>query len=156
MGWQFNNCLNQNCNKETKHLMDIKEWYVKYKSIILYLFFGVCTTAVNVIVYWVTAHLLQIETMSSTVIAWVIAVLFAYITNRKWVFHSNITSIKEIIREIICFFTCRLATGGVDWGCMFLFVNVIGMNDIFIKFIANIIVIVLNYIASKLIIFTKK
>lgn len=136
--------------------MDIKEMYVKYKNIILYLFFGVCTTAVNVIIYWISAHLLQIGTMFSTTIAWIMAVLFAYITNRRWVFCSDATGIKEIIREVISFFTCRLVTGGVDWGCMFLFVNVIGINDILIKFMANIIVIVLNYIASKLIIFTQK
>ncbi len=136
--------------------MYLKDIYIKYKNIVLYLLFGVCTTAVNVIIYWISAHLLQIGTMFSTTIAWVIAVLFAYITNRRWVFCSDVTGIKEIIREVISFFTCRLVTGGVDWGCMFLFVNVIGINDILIKFMANIIVIVLNYIASKLIIFTQK
>lgn len=66
--------------------MDFKILLLKYKDIVLYLFFGVCTTLVNVIAYWICAHPLDINTMTSTIIAWVLAVLFAYITNRNWVF----------------------------------------------------------------------
>ena len=136
--------------------MQLKKYYNKYKDIIPYLFFGVCTTLVNIFVYWFMAHILFIATMASTVIAWVAAVLFAYVTNRKWVFHSEARESLEIIREILSFFGCRLGTGFVDWFCMYLFVDVLSWNDIIIKTIANIIVIVLNYVFSKLVIFKRK
>lgn len=136
--------------------MDIRKIYEKYKDVIPYLFFGVCTTIVNVVSYWVSAHLLHLGTMLSTVIAWILAVLFAYVTNRKWVFHSTAVGAHEIAKEMLSFFSCRLATGVVDWVSMFVFVDVLGWNDVIIKIVANIVVIVLNYVASKLIIFKKK
>ena len=125
----------------------------KYKDVIPYLFVGVCTTLVNVVSYWICAHVFSLATMPSTVIAWIAAVLFAYITNRKWVFHSDAHTGKEILIEMISFFGCRLATGFVDWGCMFVFVERLELNDVIIKIGANVLVIVLNYIASKMVIF---
>ena len=133
----------------------MKDLYEKYKDVIPYLFFGVCTTLVNVIAYWLCAHPLNLGTMRSTIIAWILAVLFAYITNRKWVFHSEAHSSKEIIKEMISFFGCRLATGVVDWGCMYFFVEVLHWNDLIVKLAANLLMIVLNYVASKLVIFKK-
>ena len=135
--------------------MDFQRIYTKHKDVIPYLFFGVCTTLVNVIVYWLCAHPLKLGTMPSTIAAWFLAVLFAYITNRKWVFHSTAITTPEITRELISFFGCRIATGIVDWLCMLIFVEVLGWNDVVIKFFANVLVIVLNYIASKLIIFKR-
>ncbi len=131
----------------------VKEILYKYRDVIPYLFFGVCTTVVNVIVYWGCAHLLSLSVMASTVTAWILAVLFAYVTNRKWVFKSTAVSREEIFREIISFFGCRLATGIMDWLCMLVFVELLQFNDVVIKVLANILVIVLNYAASKLIIF---
>jgi putative flippase GtrA len=135
--------------------MKIKELIQKYEDVIPYLFFGVCTTVVNVVVYWICAHLLAFNTMISTVIAWILAVLFAYVTNRKWVFKSTAYLKSEIAKEIVSFFSCRLATGIVDWLCMYIFVELLNFNDVFIKVVANILVIILNYVASKLIIFKK-
>lgn len=128
----------------------------KYKSVIMYLIFGVLTTLVNIIAYWLCAHIIGLATMPSTVIAWALAVLFAYVTNRKWVFDSQSVKTAEIIVECAKFFLARLATGVVDWLCMFVFVDILMQNDIIVKIAANIIVIVLNYVASKLIIFKKK
>lgn len=136
--------------------MDIKALYQKYKDIIPYGVFGVLTTLVNVAVYWLMAHLANLPTMPSTMIAWVAAVLFAYITNRKWVFHSEAHTRDEIIKEVGSFFACRLATGVVDWLCMLVFVDVLQFNDVAVKAIANILVIILNYIASKAVIFKRK
>lgn len=136
--------------------MNIKKLYEKYKDVIPYLFFGVCTTIVNVVSYWICAHPLKFGVLPSTIIAWILAVLFAYVTNRKWVFHSEASGAREIIREIGSFFGCRLATGVVDWLCMIVFVDFLNFNDVIIKFIANVIVIILNYIASKMVIFKRK
>ncbi|MCQ2505068.1 MAG: GtrA family protein [Saccharofermentans sp.] len=136
--------------------MSIKQLFEKYKDTIPYLFFGVCTTLVNIASYWICAHTFALKVMPSTIIAWIIAVLFAYITNRKWVFHSAAKSVRDIVKELLSFFACRLATGGIDWLCMFIFVTRLGWNDILIKIVANVLVIILNYLASKFLIFYKK
>ena len=136
--------------------MDLKSMIKQYRDVIPYLFFGICTTLVNVAVYWICAHPLNLETMVSTIIAWFLAVLFAYFTNRKWVFHSEAHDKSSVLKEIVSFFGCRIATGIVDWLCMFLFVDLLFLNDVVVKFAANILVIVLNYIASKLVIFRRK
>ena len=91
--------------------------------------------------------------MVSTVIAWILAVLFAYLTNRKWVFHSEADNSKAVLKEIGLFFAARLGTGVIDWASMFIFVDLMSFNDVVIKTLANIVVIILNYIASKFLIF---
>lgn len=134
----------------------IKKLVNKYRSIIMYLFFGVCTTLVNIISYYIFAHVIKCSVMFSTIVAWILAVLFAYITNRKWVFESKAKNKKEIFNEMLSFFSCRLATGIVDWLGMYILVEKIGFNDVVIKVIINIIVIILNYVFSKLIVFNNK
>lgn len=136
--------------------MDIKTLYQRYKNIIPYGIFGVLTTLVNVIVYWTAARFLELEVMPSTVIAWILAVLFAYMTNRKWVFHSIAVTAAEIRNEIISFFVCRLATGMLDWGCMYILADCMGVYDVAVKILSNILVVILNYMASRLVIFKKK
>lgn len=133
--------------------MNWKKLYKKYKDIIPYGIFGVLTTAVNIVAYWVLAHPVDLPTMPSTILAWVAAVSFAYLTNRKWVFHSKAHTGSEITKEMTVFFACRLATGVVDWACMYIFVDVLAWNDILVKFAANVLVVILNYVASKLFIF---
>lgn len=125
----------------------------KHQNILFYGFFGVCTTLVNIAAYWLCAHPAGLGTMPSTVIAWVLAVLFAYFTNRRWVFHSAAHTLTEKSMEMIRFFSCRLGTGILDWILMFVFVSGLHFNDVLIKTIANILVIILNYAAGKLIIF---
>lgn len=125
----------------------------KCRDVILYAIFGVLTTIVNIVVYFVMAHYVQLTVIISTVIAWILAVLFAYVTNRKWVFHSEAKTNKSVLREMSSFFSCRLATGIIDWGCMLVFVDLMHLNDMLIKMLANIVVIILNYAASKLLIF---
>lgn len=137
-------------------MVSLKKIFAKYKNIILYLMFGVLTTVVNVISFWLAAHIVRLPTMPSTIIAWVLAVQFAYFTNRRWVFGSEAHLRDEIAKEIGSFFTCRLVTGFVDWTCMFVFVGILNFNDLLIKLITNVLVIVLNYIASKLVIFKKE
>ena len=139
--------------------MNFEKWkalYTRYRDVIPYLFFGVCTTLVNMAAYWLAAYPLGLSVAASTVIAWVLAVLFAYVTNRRWVFHSDACTTSEILREMASFFSCRLATGLLDLGCMFLFVDVLHWNDLLIKALDNALVVVLNYVASKLLIFRKR
>lgn len=134
----------------------ISKLYEKYKDIIPYAIFGILTTLVNIVVYWICAHPFGMLVMPSTIVAWILAVLFAYLTNRKWVFHSEAKTNVAVMTEIISFFSCRLVTGIVDWICMYVFVDLLYWNDVVIKTGANILVIILNYVASKFLIFKKK
>ena len=134
----------------------VKPLLYKYQDILLYGIFGVLTTLVNIVSYWLMAHPLKMGVMASTMLAWVFSVCFAYVTNRKWVFRSKASGTKAVVKELVSFFACRIATGVVDWACMFLFVEVLRFNDVVIKVLANILVIILNYIASKLLVFRQK
>lgn len=128
---------------------------MRYKHVLAYVFFGVCTTAVNVIVYFLCARLMGLNTAWSTILAWFFAVLFAFLTNKSLVFGSKSWERSLLIREIAAFYLCRLATGVIDLATMILTVDVLGWNDMLMKFVSNVIVIVLNYVASRFIIFKK-
>ena len=134
----------------------MKQLFIKYKDVISYLFFGVLTTAVNVAVYYVFYNLLSIANVISTVIAWVVAVAFAFVTNKLFVFDSKSWAPSVALREFWTFTACRIGTGIVEIGMMWLFVDILTFNGTVMKLITNFIVIVLNYIFSKLIIFKKK
>lgn len=136
--------------------MDLFALLRRYKSQLLYLFFGGCTTVVNVAVYGICAHMAALSTTLSTAIAWVASVLFAYLTNRTWVFESRAHTASDILREAWSFLLCRLATGGLDLAVMYLCVDRLGLPDMPVKVLSNLLVIILNYAASKLLIFSKK
>lgn len=142
--------------REWKVDMHILTLLQRYKRQLLYLFFGVCTTLVNVIVYVICAHMAALSTTLSSIIAWGAAVFFAYMTNRTWVFESQAHTASDILREIWSFLICRLTTGGLDLAIMYLCVDWLGLPDVSIKVLSNLLVITLNYVASKLIIFSKK
>ena len=133
--------------------MAVKKIYEEYKSLILYIFFGVCTTFVNIVSFWLMVHMFNFRAVSGSIVAWIASVIFAYITNRRWVFQSKARGTKNIFREVYSFFACRLATGVLDCFVMFLFVDIFGLDDVIIKILSNIVVVVLNYIASKIFIF---
>ena len=134
----------------------IKQLMIKYQDLFMYGIFGVLTTAVNIVSFWLLAHPFGIGTMTSTILAWILSVCFAYVTNRKWVFHSNAVGVKAIASEIVSFFACRVVSGIVDWVCMLVFVTVLSFHDVITKVLVNVVVIILNYISSKLIIFNQK
>lgn len=133
-----------------KSVIDI---YKKNKEIINYLIFGVLTTVVNIVVFTLCADQIHIQYLISNVIAWIASVLFAYVTNRKWVFDSHSNSIGK---EMGKFFSSRLATLGLDMVVMWLLVDILTTNNVFAKIVANVLVVVANYILSKLIVFKKE
>lgn len=124
-------------------------------DVVAYLFFGVCTTLVNVITYWIMAYPFSLFVVHSAVIAWFFAVYFAYETNRRWVFHSKASTSQEKLKELAEFFSCRFLTGVIDWVMMYVLVDIMCFYDVFIKILANFVVIVLNFVASKWIIFRR-
>lgn len=127
--------------------------YKKYKEILLYLFFGVLTTIVSLSTYYFFSEILEIHYLISNVFSWIFAVLFAYITNRLWVFKSKNNDIKSILKEMFAFINCRLLSGAIDMVVMFLLVDILIVNSMYAKLITQIIVVILNYIFNKLIVF---
>lgn len=125
------------------------------RSFILYAVFGVLTTVINIFIYQILYAFCNVSNVASNIVAWVFAVSFAYITNRKYVFDSKTTSKKEILSEFTSFIVCRLATGGLDIAIMFVAVDLLSLNSLLMKIISNVLVIIINYVASKLIIFKK-
>ena len=130
-----------------------KKYYIKYKEIINYLFFGVLTTLVNFITYIVFSKIFKIDETVSNAIAWLVSVIFAYITNKIFVFNSTD---KKIIKEMIKFVGCRAFSGILDIVLFFIFVKLLKINDIIAKVVISVIVVILNYIFSKLWIFKKR
>lgn len=128
----------------------------EHKAFLLYAIFGVLTTIINTAVYQLFYAVLNFTNVSSNIIAWILAVSFAYITNRKFVFESKNNEKKALIAELTSFFACRLATGVLDIAIMFVAVDLLSLNSLAMKLISNVVVILINYIASKLIIFKKR
>ena len=133
----------------------VKELIIKYKALISYAFFGVCTTLINWLVYFLFYRILQVSNVPSTIIAWGIAVAFAFVTNKLLVFNSKSFSSKTLLYESLTFVAARLATGVLDVLIMYIAVDVLTGNAMVWKLLSNIIVIVLNYILSKLMVFRK-
>ena len=134
----------------------IKALWHKYRSLILYVFFGGCTTLVNVLVYTGGTRLLRLDEMWANAAAWALSVLFAYLTNRRWVFGSRARGLGPILREAASFFAARVATGLLDQVIMFLCVKALAWHDLWVKIGSNILVIILNYVLSKWVVFRKK
>ena len=129
--------------------------FLKYREICLYLFFGVLTTAVNVAVYFVMFELLMLPNVVSSIAAQVAAILFAYITNKIWVFRSRGWRLRTLIFEIVSFFGCRMASAAFDVLFMWVTVDLLSWWPLWMKIIANAVVVILNYVASKYLIFRK-
>lgn len=134
----------------------IKILWNKYKEIINYLIFGVLTTIVNYISYIILTKVCNIDYLVSTVIAQVIAIIFAYITNKIFVFQSKNLSKKEFLKEMFSFFGFRILSLFLDMGFMYIFVDMLHLNDVIMKLVSNVLIVIANYIFSKLFIFRKK
>lgn len=133
-----------------------KTLFNKYRSLIFYGIFGVMTTAINVAVYVLCFDHFYIENVPSTIIAWVIAVAFAFFTNKIWVFESTSFSTSVFFSELWKFVSCRLATGALDLAIMYIGVDVLSGPAALVKLGSNILVILLNYLLSKILIFRGK
>lgn len=134
----------------------IRSLIEKYWDILTYLFFGGLTTLVNFLVYFPCHHWLQIPAAVSNVIAWVVAVAFAYLTNKPFVFKSHDWSWKTVGPELAKFVGCRIGSGFLETAIIFVTVDCLHWNGIVWKVVTSVIVVVLNYVASKLVVFRKK
>ena len=148
----------------------IKELIVKYKELLLYLVFGVLTTLVNLATFWVFTKILGEELyLINNAIAWVAGVVFAFVTNKLFVFESKSWKGKTAGKELVEFVGARLFSFGVEEGGMWLFVDLLSFGEktftvfnisisgqVVAKIIIGIIVVIINYFFSKFIIFKNK
>ena len=134
----------------------IKALMIKYKGLILYGIFGVLTTIINIATYAVCYRVIGIANVPSDIIAWVVGVAFAFITNKLYVFGSKSMDMKTLFPELVKFVAARLATGVLDVIIMYIGVDVMHGPDVILKVASNVIVIILNYVLSKLVVFKKQ
>ena len=132
-----------------------KNLFHKYYDILAYLVFGVLTTVVNYLVYLPCYNLLGMKAVVSNVIAWAVAVAFAYLTNKPFVFRSHDWSAKTVVPELTKFVGSRIASGALETGIIFVTVDCLLWNGNIMKLVTSVLVVILNYVASKLLVFRK-
>lgn len=133
----------------------MKKWILKLygNDVIRYIFWGGCTTLVNLISFYIM-RLWEIPLMSANVVSIILAILFAYVVNSRFVFHDRCETLKDHVRPFLKFVSARLVTMIIEVGGVWLLAEVMGLQDMFAKFCTQFIVLALNYIFSKFIIFT--
>ena len=141
-------------------------FFHKYREVLMYLLFGGLTTVVSIVSFalflamfeklFTAAALLKVSSLIANVLSWILSVLFAYVTNRIWVFRSHADTPGGIVREMISFFGGRVFTLLVEEGILLVFITWLSWNAIGVKIAAQVIIVVLNYIISRLFVFRKK
>ena len=130
-------------------------FYKEHKEVLLYLLFGGLSFVLNIVLFILLNGTLHINELVANVFCWSACVLFQYVTNKTWVFDGKTDSSKALIRQMASFFGGRLFTLGVEEVILAVFITWLGLNSVAVKIAAQIAVIVLNYIISKLIVFAK-
>lgn len=139
-------------NKESIFVLNrIKSENVK--RLFLYMFFGILSTGVNIILFWFLADILHVQYLVSNFFAIVASILFAYVTNKWYVFKSRTETRKAFLKEFITFIGARTGTLIFDMVAMFVLVTVMSFDTLVSKIFVNIIVVVLNYVFSRLLVF---
>ena len=127
----------------------------KYYDVLSYLVFGVLTTAVNYVIYLPCYNWLGLSAAVSNVIAWIFAVAFAYLTNKPFVFKSHDWSARTVVPELTKFIGSRIASGALETAIIFVTVDLLSWNGNVMKLVTSVLVVVINYVASKLLVFRK-
>ena len=140
---------------EWKILSIFNPFYKKYKEVLLYLIFGGLTTFISIGSYAIFDIGMHMDPMIANIFSWILAVLFAYITNRIWVFDSNAEDMNGILREMVSFFGGRVATLLMEEVILYVGIKLLSMNSIGVKVAAQILVLIGNYLISKLFVFKK-
>lgn len=125
------------------------------REVITYLIAGVLTTIINLRIFYVAADIMGIDELISNAIAWVIAVAFAYFINALWVFKSKYISVTDEIEKVIRFVSGRIASFLVEEAGIFIFVKCLEIDKMLIKVALAVVVIIMNYVVSKLFVFKK-
>lgn len=135
--------------------VDHISWYNKMKEILWYGFFGVLTTLINIVSFYVLDKF-GMNTYIANLFAWIISVLFAFITNKMFVFHSKKVDILTLTKEFLSFIFFRILSLGIDMGGLFVCLNLLHFGKMISKVLINVLVIIVNYVFSKLFVFKRK
>lgn len=127
----------------------------KIKALVLYGIFGALTTAINIVIFWLLSDVITINYLVANALAWIIAVVFAFFTNKLYVFESRGMTKAVVVKEFTEFILARAATGVLDMVFMYIGVSLLSWDQTITKVIINVIVIILNYVISKLWVFKK-
>lgn len=136
--------------------MMIKKLLEKYKEILMYLIFGVLTTLVSYIVYAIFYYKIGASALVSNIFSWIFSVTFAFITNKLFVFESKSFKLAKFFYEAASFYGCRLLSGVVETLFIWLTVDLLSLNSMFMKILISVFVVIVNYFFSKLFIFKKE
>lgn len=141
--------------KVFRKIIDLIVWCWN-NPVLRYIFFGGCTTLVNLVSYYILRKATPLNLNIANWISIMLAILFAYVTNSIWVFESRVHGFAERLAEFGKFVGARAVTMVIEVGGLWLMTSWLQMNDFLGKFIIQFIVLVLNYIFSKFLVFTKK
>lgn len=130
-------------------------FYTAHKEVLLYLFFGGVSFVLNIVLFEFLNETLHVNELVANVICWFACVLFQYVTNRKWVFDGTTEGLNSLIKQIASFFGGRTFTLVLEEVILAIFITWLKFNSLVVKIIAQVVVIVLNYIISKKIVFKK-
>lgn len=136
-------------------LNKILELLRKYQDILAYLVFGVLTTVVNFLVYYPLTNLLGMNATVTNVIAWAVSVAFAFLTNKPFVFKSHDWSGSVVVPELTRFIGTRIGSGALETAMIFLLVDCLSLDGNIIKIAVSVLVVIINYVGSKLLVFRK-
>ena len=137
-------------------LRPLQPFWQKHREALLYLFFGGLTTLVSILSFWLFTAGLGLNELVANVLSWILAVLFAYLTNARWVFDARPQSAGERLGQLLRFYAGRLVTLGVEELLLWIFITRLGLPAMPVKIAAQVVVIVLNFVISKLLVFKKE
>ena len=138
-----------------RFLKPLQPFYMKYKEPLLYLFFGGLTFFLSIGLFWAFTVPFGMNALSANVIDWIICVIFAYLTNRTWVFENKAYDVKGIVRECSSFMIGRLGTLALEEALLWLGIDILHNNSMIVKIVAQVLVIIGNYVISKFFVFRK-
>ncbi len=128
---------------------------MKYREMIMYIIMGVFTTIVNIASFYILVEIMNVDYKAATVAAWILSVLFAYITNKVYVFQQKTDDLQSLLKELTAFFSVRVLSLGIDLGMMIILVGQFHTNETLAKILDNAVIVVVNYVASKWLVFKK-
>lgn len=130
--------------------------YHKYKELLLYLFFGGLTMVLSIGLFWTFTQPLHMNVLSANALGWILCVLFAYLTNRTWVFEHKAHGARDILCECGAFFFGRVGTLVLEEAVLWMGIDLLGMNSMAVKVLAQVLVVAGNYFISKWLVFASK
>ncbi|ANK59160.1 GtrA family protein [Loigolactobacillus backii] len=136
-----------------KHYQQLLNLFQQYKNVLAYLIFGGLTTLINIGVFGVLNTKTSLNYQIANVIAWFLSVLFAYVTNKLWVFASKTHGLKQLLQEMGSFFFFRVLSLLMDMAIMWVGISLLHANPLLTKIVDNVIVVIANYFFSKWYIF---